>query len=498
MRALLIYPRYPETFWSFRHALPFVGKKAAYPPLGLLTVASLLPKSWEKKLVDLNVRDLTPDDVSWADVVLISAMDVQESSARSLISSLKERGVKIVAGGPLFSSRWEEFPQVDHLVIGEGEGLVQRMARDLEEGRAEKIYRQERPVSLEESPVPDWSLVNLNDYSSLGVQFSRGCPYDCEFCDVTALFGRHVRTKRASQILAELDLIYDMGWRGGVFFVDDNLIGNRRAVKEELLPSLISWMEEKNYPFEFITQVSINVADDDELLSLLHRANFDELFIGIESPEEESLRSAGKTVNLNRDITRAVRKLQRRGFLVHGGFIVGFDTDTPSVFDRLIDFIDSAGIPVAMVGLLNAPRGTKLYARLKKEGRLLTEISGDNTDFSLNFLPVMDLETLISGYQRVVKTLYSPERFVRRTISCLKNLSPRFRKKTRLAWRDVRAFLLTTVSMGLSERWRRHYWKLLTWAAMKRPIFFPLSVKLLIYGYHLEKVFSSREAPVRT
>ncbi len=489
VKALLTYPSYPETFWSFKYALPFVGRKAAYPPLGLLTVASLLPETWEKKLVDLNVRELTDDHLRWADVVLISAMDIQAKSAGEIIRRCRNIGVKVVAGGPLFTSRPDEFPEADHLILGEGEGIVEEFAKDFERGRAKRVYRQNGWVSLASTPVPSWDLISSTDYASLSIQFSRGCPYDCEFCDVTALFGRNVRTKTPEQILSELDAIYETGWKGGVFFVDDNFIGNRRKVKTELLPAVIRWMEEKSYPFDFITQVSVNVADDEELMTLLARAGFDELFIGIESPDDDSLMEANKWVNRNRDLVQTVKKIHKNGFLVHAGFIVGFDTDKPSIFDRLIEFIEASGIPVAMVGLLNAPRGTRLYDRLKKEGRIISDVTGDNTDFSINFIPSMDLETLISGYRRIVETIYTPSRYAKRLKEFIKECQPIFPRKVTVPKGHVKAFIKSLYKLGIFDEGRAEYWKTLIWTSFIRPKLFPLAVRLLIYGYHFRKVF---------
>ncbi len=490
MKVLLVYPKYPDTFWSFRYALDFISKKAAFPPLGLMTVSSLLPSSWERKLVDMNVTNLETEHVRWADVVFISAMAVQRSSSKEVIRLCKALGKKVVCGGPLFSLEPDFFPEVDHIVVGEGELTVPELARDLEAGKGKKIYKASRWAFLEsESPSPDWSIVNMDYYASMAIQFSRGCPFDCEFCDITYLFGRKPRTKSKDQIVGELEALYRIGWRGDVFFVDDNFIGNKRKIKKEILPALVEWSQKKNYPFSFLTEASINLAEDDELIELMTAAGFDSVFVGIESPNENSLVECNKFQNRRVNLKEAVKKLQRKGLRVLGGFIVGFDSDPPTIFDSQIEFIEDTGIVTAMVGLLNAPPGSKLYKRLKSEGRITGRITGDNTDFTMNFIPKMDKNMLISGYKRIISAIYSPRAYYRRIKKFLNEYQLPRMESFKLKFSYIKAFLKSMWKLGIKEKERLHYWKLLAWTFFKKPRALPLAVRLSIYGYHFRKIF---------
>jgi len=390
LKILLVYPQYPVTFWSFSHALKFVSKKAAFPPLGLLTIAAMLPEEWEKKLVDMNVTSLTDADIQWADYVFISAMVVQRDSVREVVSRCQKLGVKTVAGGPLFTTGFDEFDGIDHFVLGEAEITLPLFLDDIAKGNPKPIYTTDKCPDINNTPLPLWSLIDSHQYSSMSIQYSRGCPFDCEFCDIVVLNGHKPRTKGREQILAELDALYNYGWRSGVFIVDDNFIGNKKKLKAETLPAIIEWSKEKKYPFSFYTEVSINLAEDEELMQLMNEAGFDRIFIGIETPNEESLAECNKLPNKGRDLTALVKKLQNHSFEVQGGFIVGFDSDPISIFRSQINFIQNSGIVTAMVGLLNAPRGTKLYQRLKKENRLLKVFTGNNTDININFVPKMN------------------------------------------------------------------------------------------------------------
>jgi len=326
-------------------------------------------------------------------------------------------------------------------------------------------------------------------YSSLSVQYSRGCPFDCEFCDITVLNGRVPRTKDKDQLLRELDALYTRGWRSSVFIVDDNFIGNKRKLKEEILPAIIEWMKKKKYPFALFTEASINLSDDEKLMRLMVEANFNTVFIGIETPNEESLAECGKFQNKNRDLVASVKKLQNHGLEVQGGFILGFDSDPHSIFENQISFIQRSGIVTAMVGLLNAPPGTKLYRRLKNESRLLLDFSGDNTDCSMNFIPKMNHETLINGYKGVLNTIYSPKQYYERTITFLKEYKPRAGKLARPQLQHLVAFVKSVWILGIKEKGREYYWRLLAWTLARRPRLFPLSVRLAIYGFHFRKVF---------
>ena len=494
MKVVLVYPRYPDTFWSFKHALKFISKKAAYPPLGLLTVAAMLPKNWEKKLIDMNVVKLRDKDLKGADLVFISAMAIQKASVKEVISKCKKMGIKIVAGGPLFTAGHEEFLDVDYFVLNEAEITLPLFLEDLKNGSTKHIYTSQKFPSIEKTPIPLWGLVNMKKYGSMNIQYSRGCPFNCEFCDITNLFGRGVRTKSRSQILAELESLYSYGWRGGVFFVDDNFIGNKIKLKQEILPALIQWMAAKKHPFTFSTEASVNLSDDEELMRLMTQAGFDSVFLGIETPNEESLAECNKFQNKNRDLVACVKKIQKLGLQVTGGFIVGFDSDPPSIFEKQIEFIQKSGIITAMVGLLNAPRGTRLYQRLVKENRLLNEISGDNTDFSINFIPKMNYEILIGGYKRIISGIYSPGPYFERVGSFLKEYKPL--KKLHFHFDRIRfnfgypgAFFKSIWFLGIKDEARVYYWKFFFWSLFRRPRLFPLAITYAIYGFHFRKVF---------
>lgn len=491
MKILLVYPQYPDTFWSFKHALKFVAKKAAFPPLGLLTIATMLPGEWEKKLVDMNVTRLTDGDIKWADYVFISAMVVQQNSVKEVIARCQKLGIKIVAGGPLFTTGYEEFDGVDHFVLGEAEVTMPSFLQDLEKGCARHIYISDRRPDINRTPIPLWSLINMKHYSSMNVQYSRGCPFNCEFCDIIILNGHRPRTKEKEQILAELDALYHQGWRAGVFVVDDNFIGNKRKLKQEILPAVIGWQKGRKYPFVLSTEASINLADDEELMRLMVEAGFETVFIGIETTNEESLIECNKSQNQRRDLVASVKKIQNSGLEVQGGFIVGFDNDPLSIFKKQINFIQNSGIVTAMVGLLNAPPGTRLYQRLKKENRLLKAFTGNNTDCSLNFIPKMDAKILIRGYKRVLATIYSPQYYYERIQVFLKEYQPRVKRKTRLHFYHLRAFFKSMWVLGLKEKGRRYYWRLFLSTLMKQPRRLPISISLSVYGYHFRKVVDS-------
>jgi len=489
MKILLIYPKYPDTFWSFKHALKFVSKKASFPPLGLLTVAAMLPKEWEKKLIDMNVSVLSEDDLKWADYVFISAMVVQKKSAKEVIRKCKKLGIRVVAGGPLFTTGYEEFEDIDHFVLNEAERTLPSFLDDLKNGCVQHIYISKEWPDIGNTPPPQWDLINMKKYVTMSIQYSRGCPFNCEFCDIIVLNGHKPRTKSKDQILEELEVLHTQGWRGGVFFVDDNFIGNRKRLKTEILPYLIDWMKQKKYPFYFFTEASINLSDDEELMQLMVKAGFRRVFIGIETPNEESLAECNKYLNKNRDLIACVRKVQDKGLEVQGGFIVGFDNDPPSIFEKQISFIQESGIVTAMVGLLNAPRGTRLYHRLKKEDRLLDNPSGDNTDFSLNFIPKMNKEVLINGYKKILSTIYSPKHYYKRVITFLKEYKPRdLKKKIYFKFSYFKAFLKSIWFLGIKGKERLHYWKLISWTLVRRPHFFGIAVSFAIYGFHFRKI----------
>ncbi len=491
MKVLLVGPECPETFWSFKHALRIISRKALLPPLGLLTVAAMLPANWQKKLVDMGVRPLRDRDVAWADYVFISAMRIHKECVDKVVTRCKKLGARIVAGGPLFTAGYERAQEIDHLVLDEAEITLPSFLQDLAEGHPQHIYRSEQRANLQDTPIPSWDLVDMRKYACMPIQYSRGCPFCCDFCDVTKLFGHKMRTKSTAQVLAELESLYRRGWRDSVFVVDDNFIGNRKQLKEEVLPALIDWMEQRHHPFVLNTQASINLSDDEELMKLMVRAGFDTVFVGIETPNDESLAECHKSQNRNRDLAACVRKIQAFGLQVQAGFILGFDSDTPSVFSSLTRFIQESGIVTAMVGLLNAPPGTKLYERLAQENRLTTRrATGDNTDLSMNFVPRMNYDELVAGYRWVVRSIYSHQLFYERVTAFLKSYRPvrtgRFRRHSY----DVWALLRSMWFLGIRSRGRIYYWKLLVWSLCRRPQLFPLAITLAVQGFHFRKIFA--------
>lgn len=486
MKVLLLYPEFPDTFWSFKHALRFIRKRASTPPLGLLTVAAMLPADWELRLVDVNVTKLTDQDLAWADHVFVSAMVIQRESAQRLIARCKAAGLEVTAGGPLFTSEWEQFPGVDHFVLNEAELTLPPFLADLAAGEARHVYTSAEFADLAQTPVPLWRLADLKRYASLALQFSRGCPFDCDFCSITAMLGHRPRVKTTAQVIAELDAVYALGWRGRVFFVDDNFIGNKKVLKQELLPALIKWRRGKvGVPFN--TEVSINLADDPELLRLMFEAGFDTVFVGIETPDDDSLAECSKKQNRRRDLVEDVKRIQRAGLEVQGGFIVGFDSDTPAIFQRQIEFIQRSGIATAMVGLLQAPPGTRLYERLAREGRLTGELSGDNVVNGTNIVPAMSLETLNAGYKALMDHLYAPAQYYDRVRTFLLECKPP-KITAPVDGEQVLALFRSIFRLGIVGQERRYYWRLFGWTIFRRPRLFPQAITMTIYGYHFRRV----------
>ena len=486
MNILLIYPEFPDTFWSFNHALAFVGKRSALPPLGLLTVAAMLPQDWPMRLVDANVRELTDKDLAWAECVFISAMVVQRESARRIIERCKAAGVRVVAGGPLFTSEHEQFETVDHFILNEAELTLQPFLEDLARGNPKRVYSSAEFADVRQTPAPLWRLLDLKRYASMSIQFSRGCPFNCDFCNVTALLGHRVRIKTSAQIIAELDGLYALGWRGDIFFVDDNFIGNKSFLKTDLLPALIAWRRKKTGNL-FYTEASINLADDQPLMDQMAKAGFNKVFIGIETPDDKCLAECSKGQNGNRDLVEDVKRIQRAGFQVQGGFIVGFDHDLPTIFQRQIDFIQKSGIVTAMVGLLQAPTGTRLYARMKKENRLCAGFSGDNVDGMTNIIPAMSLETLREGYRQILDHIYAPAPYYQRIRTFLREYRrPHVRSKFQFS--HVLALVRSVYRLGIVGEERVHYWKLLLWTQFRCPRLLPDAIILAIYGYHFRKI----------
>ena len=483
MNALLIYPRFPDTYWSFKYALSFTGKRAAQPPLGLMTVAALLPGSWRKRLIDTNVERLKDADLAWADVAMVSGMHVQQEHLTSIVERCRARGLRTVVGGPIASSVPAAALKADHVVIGEAEGLIAALAHDLEAGEALPVYEAAEKPAMERSPLPDLSLIKMNRYSTMTVQYSRGCPFNCEFCDIIEIYGRQPRTKAVTQVLAELDQLQRAGWRDAVFVVDDNFIGNKKRAKD-LLTAMAEWGQLHGYPFRFITEASLNLADDPELLQLMKDAGFSTVFLGIETPDECSLIANHKLQNTRRDLLESVKRIQQYGIEVMGGFILGFDTDREDVFDRMVEFIQTSAIPVAMVGLLQALPGTQLFRRLWREDRIVDAGDGNNTDCTLNFLPRMDAARLVEGYRSVLRQIYSCDAYYERVKLFLNRCHPTSRQ--RLSYANLRAMVSSVVRQGLLGKGRLSYWKFVLTAATRYRRSFGMAMTFAVMGYHFQ------------
>lgn len=483
--ALLVYPKYPDTFWSFKHTLKFVSKKAAFPPLGLLTVASLLPKEWNMKLVDVNIKKLKDEEIAWADIIFISAMLVQEKNAKEIIRKCKSFGKIVVAGGPAFTIQHKKFSGVDHFVLNEAEITLPLFLKDLREGKAKKIYTSTERPDITKTPIPKWSLINFRDYATMAVQYSRGCPFNCEFCDIIIMNGRIPRTKTPEQIIKELQSLYNAGWRGSIFIVDDNFIGNKTNVKQ-MLPFLIRWQKEHKYPFQFLTEASLNLADEEELMQMMSRANFNKVFLGIETPSLNSLKECGKVQNTKRNLADSVKIIHKNGMQVMGGFIIGFDNDTEKIFESQIKFIQEVGIVTAMIGVLNALPQTRLWRRLKEEGRLLKDTSGENTDGSINFMPKMGKEKLSKGYKKIISTIYSPKHYFKRISTFLNHYN--LKTKEKISLRMVSAFFRSMWLVGITSKARFQYWKLLIKTGITKRRLLPLAVEQAIYWKHFAKI----------
>jgi radical SAM superfamily enzyme YgiQ (UPF0313 family) len=489
MKILLVNPEFPDTYWSFRHALPFEGKRCAFPPLGLLTVSALLPPTWERRLVDLNVQRLKTSDLDWADMVFATAMLVQKESLREVVKLAKARGKRVVLGGPYVTSTIEELPDADHIFRGEAEQTLPEFVEDLARGETKRVYQAAERPALATTPIADFGLANLKRYSAMSVQYSRGCPFSCEFCDIIEIYGRIPRTKSNQQILAEFDALKALGWRGTVFIVDDNFIGNKKNVRQ-LLPDLARWQKENGYPFELLTESSVNLADDEPLLANMREAGFTRVFVGIETPVEESLHEAQKSQNRG-NLVDSVRTIQQHGIEVMAGFIVGFDNDPEDIFERQIDFIRRSAIPLAMVGLLNALPDTQLWKRLEREGRLLGEdASGNNTVCTLNFKTRMDPAFLVRGYQRIMRTIYGPREYYQRVLDSLGRTSPRRANETHSysLTAGLTALMRILVKLGVLDRERKEFWRFLVHAVVRHHNQLADSLRLAAVGYHFRKL----------
>ena len=488
MKVLLVYPVFPDTYWSFGHALKFEGKRAAFPPLGLMTVSAMLPKAWERRLVDMNVEKLDDRDIEWADMVFVSAMIVQNGSLEDVVRRARALGKRIAVGGPYVSTSSESLPDADHIFIGEAETTLPEFISDLELGIARKIYKAAERPSLLATPVPDFALIDMKHYSAMNVQYSRGCPFQCEFCDIIEIYGRVPRTKSNEQMLAELDALKLAGWRGMVFIVDDNFIGNKKNVRL-LLPDLVAWSKRNGFPFSFITEASVNLAEDDALLQMMKDAGFRRVFVGIETPVEESLKEAQKGQNTRRNLIDSIHKIQSYGMEVMAGFIVGFDNDPEDIFERQMNFIRESAIPLAMVGLLSALPDTQLWRRLEKEGRLLGFGTGNNTDCSLNFIPKMNRERLVEGFQTVLRNIYSPKEYYLRALDCLSRFhQDRIEPRQSTLMADLRAFYRIVMTLGIRDSARVQFWSYFYKLIRFHPRDFAHGLTLAAMGYHFRQI----------
>jgi len=498
MRVLLVNPAFPITCWGFQFGLPLANRRVSLPPLGLLTVAAFLPSEWEVRLVDLNARPLRNRDLRWADVVFVGGMRIQSDSMHEVLAQARRLGRPTIVGGAAPTASPQEFSDADVVFVGEVEGRVPSLLRavdDITQAR-DRTHAVLRPTAqrpdMAITRVPRFELLRLNDYASMSVQYSRGCPYQCEFCDVIEIFGRVPGVKSKSQVLAELTALYDIGYRGTLFFVDDNFIGNRRAARE-LLPVLQRWQQERGHPLEFYTEASVNLASDPQLVTDMVNAGFSAIFLGLETPSTESLEAAGKKQNLKIDLREAVQHLTSSGLEVMGGFIVGFDQDAGNVFDLQHRFISSSPIPIAMVGLLTALPGTALWRRLHQEGRLRTVSTGDQFDRP-NFEPAMDEEVLLQGYADLVSALYSPEAYYERCGAYVDQTIATPGRRP-LDANDIATVARSLVGIGIRSPRRWHFWRLL-WRSLRRaPHTIPWVIAHAIMGEHLIRYTDERVIP---
>jgi radical SAM superfamily enzyme YgiQ (UPF0313 family) len=482
MRALLVNPEFPNSYWSGRAALRFARRKSLLPPLGLITVAGMLPRDWDCRLVDLNVEPLADREIDRADVVLLTGMMVQRPSLHEVIGRCRARGRRTVIGGPAVTALPDSFAAADHLVLGEAEALVPALAADLEAGRARRVYREETKPDLAASPLPRFDLLRIGDYHQMCLQSSRGCPFTCEFCDIIVMYGRRPRTKTAAQVVAELEAIRRTGFVGDVFFVDDNFIGNKKAVRE-VLPSIAAWRRRAAPPMEFYTEASINLADDAELVDLMTGAGFTAVFTGIETPSDAALRETGKKQNVGRNMVEQIHGLLDRGLDVWAGFILGFDSDGPDAFDRMIRFIDQAAIPYAMVGMLSALPNTPLWRRLESEGRLREEIPGDQFGLT-NVITRLPVAEMLAGYRRVLETLYHPEAYFARCRENLARWKPAPGAVRSLVPRDLGSAWRAIRGQGFGGQYKSAYWRFLKWVARHHPDKIGRAIAQAAAGHH--------------
>ncbi|NBO27928.1 MAG: DUF4070 domain-containing protein [Synechococcaceae bacterium LLD_019] len=502
MRTLFVYPEFPKTFWSYEKILELVNRKVLLPPLGLVTVAALLPQQWQMKLVDRNVREVTEEEWNWAELVVISGMIVQKSDMAVQIAKAKERGLPVAVGGP-FASSTPDAPELnlaDFKVLDEGEITLPMFIEAIERGDTNGRFSSngEKP-DVTSTPVPRFDLLELDAYDSMSVQFSRGCPFQCEFCDIIVLYGRKPRTKNPEQLIAELQALYDLGWRRSIFLVDDNFIGNKRNAKL-LLPAMREWLSERGYPFSFATEASVDLAADEELLQLMAECRFESVFLGIETPDEASLSVAGKHQNTRSSLEEAVDRITSYGIRVMAGFIIGFDGEEAGAGDRIVRFVSLTGIPAAMMGMLQALPNTGLWHRLEKEGRLIQEkadAKGVNQTNLLNFVPTRPIREIANEYVQAFCQLYEPNAYIDRvTHYYLKMGKPRWHafykaeksdQSSLPSFTDIRALSIVVWRQGFKRNTRFRFWKSLAIIAMRNPILLEQFLVVLAHNEHFQE-----------
>ena len=489
VKVLMVWPSFPASFWSLGEVMQMVPERSLVPPLGLITVAALCPAQWEIRLVDLAFQDLRDEDILWADLVMVSAMAVQRKGVRMTLERASQLNRRTMIGGPYASSDpYALLPLADHVVVGEPDEIFPQIALDLERGSARRLYSIEEKPDVSRTPVPRFDLLALNKYTFMSVQFSRGCPFTCEFCDIITIYGRRPRTKSPAQLTGELDALLELGWRKDVFVVDDNFIGNHKAALE-LAQELERWQRRNRYPFGFFTEASIDLAARPALLDAMVKANFWRVFIGIESPSAEALKETKKFQNLRHDLLDSIRFIQQHGLWVMGGFIVGFDSDPPDIFDRQIEFVERAAIPWAMTGMLQAPPTTPLYERMKKEGRLLEDKPEPSNFDPPNFRTVLPLPELLGGTKRMLLALYDPRRFYQRVLDSLERwqLQPE-QKASAISSRYLLTVLVKSVwKQGVLSRYRGAYWRFMRRLMMRwgrNPQKRRLGFELALSGHH--------------
>ncbi len=491
MRTLFLYPQFPKTFWSYEKILELVNRKVLLPPLGLATVAALLPQDWEMKLVDRNVRDVTEAEWEWAELVVISGMIVQKDDMQVQIREAKRRGLLVAVGGPYASSTPDapEIVEADFKVLDEGEITLPQFVSAIQRGeRSGRFSAEGDKPDVTATPIPRFDLLELDAYDSMSVQFSRGCPFNCEFCDIIVLYGRKPRTKTPEQLIGELQRLYDLGWRRSIFLVDDNFIGNKRNAKL-LLPQIKSWQQERGYPFSFTTEASVDLADDEEMMRMMHDARFESVFLGIETPDESSLETARKVQNTRNPLDAAVDRITANGIRVMAGFIIGFDGEKDGAGHRIVDFVTRTGIPAAMMGMLQALPNTALWYRLEKEGRLIQDkdaAKGVNQTNLLNFKPTRPIRDIANEYVEAFCALYEPNAYMDRVYSYyLKMGAPRWKAAAKLpSLIDLRALSIVVWRQGVKRSTRTRFWRYVISMARRNPALLEQFISVLAHNEH--------------